>query len=572
VSAPANWYRDPWSRAELRWWDGTQWTGWTHPPAPRARTESDAGIADPVRESIDSTRRVSAVVGDAPRQLDRRSGLEEVLAGADRIAVIDVETTGLYRTDRIVEIAIITMDSSGLVIDEFETLVNPYRDPGPTWIHGVTASMLVDAPAFDDIAGHVAARLDGAVVVAHNLRFDTKMVGHEFSRTGIDVEWGDGLDTLDATGCKLGVACAEYGIAQLGAHRALFDARATGQLLLAVADQFTRTCHAVAARPVHHEPPRRILTRDGVTEAPVDTPYLADLARGVCSHADVAPYVILLDRAVADLQLTASERSELANLADELGLDPRGRERAHREFLNGLIDAALEDSVVTDVELDQLCRLAALLQLNDELVTRRTNPYCLAEDKIALQPGMQICFTGSAIDDAGNPIDRETVLYREAREHGLVPKRSFSKSCGLVIAADVASQSSKITDARRYGTPVATLADFRRALTTGTPLAVTRLSTAGVGQVCKECGSSWMAARRSSNPVCPGCREGARKVNATAKRSLLKDNVGVVAPPPPTVQTLVCIDCLATWERPRIRGRQPHRCPTCAGKEAGVLA
>ncbi|RAV14074.1 hypothetical protein DQP57_06815 [Mycobacterium colombiense] len=569
MSAPANWYPDPWREAELRWWDGARWTGWTHPPAPQARPEPVAGTFPPSRETVGSTKRVTAVVDDARTEFNR-SGLEDVLAGVDRLAVIDVETTGLYRTDRVVEIAIMVMDASGRVIDEFDTLVNPYRDPGPTWIHGITASMLVDAPAFDDIAGHVAARLTGAVVVAHNLRFDTRMLGHELVRAGIDVDWGQGLDTLDATGCKLGVACAEYGIAQQGAHRALYDARSTGQLLLAVAEAFTTTCHPAVARPVQDELPRRILTRDGFTEVRAEAPYLADLARGVCSHSDVATYVTLLDRAVADLQLTAAERRELAHLADELGLDTRRRERAHREFLNGLIDAALEDSIVTDVELDQLCRLAALLDLDDQLVTRRTTPYRLVKDEITLQPGMQVCFTGAAVDGAGNLIDRETVLYPQAREHGIIAKDSFTKSCDLVITADVASQSSKISNARRHGTPVATLADFRHSLTTGSPLAVTRLSTAGVAQVCRECGTSWMAARRSSNPVCPGCRGAARKPDPTAKRQLLKDNVA--AAPPPAMQTLVCADCLETWERPRVRGRQPHRCPACVSRDAGVRA
>jgi DNA polymerase III subunit epsilon len=272
------------------------------------------------------------------------------------------------------------------------------------------------------------------------------------------------------------------------------------------------------------------------------------------------------------LQLTAAERRELAHLAAELGLDSGRRERAHREFLNGLIDAALEDSIVTDIEFDQLCRLAALLDLDDQLVTRRTNPYRLVEDKITLKPGMQVCFTGAAVDDAGNLIDRETVLYPQARKHGLIANDSFTKSCDLVITADVASQSAKISNARRHGTPVATLADFRHSLTTGAPLAVTRLSTTGVGQVCKECGSSWIAGRRSSNPVCPGCRGAARKTNTTAKRQGFKDNVAAAASLPPSMQTLVCTDCLETWERPRVRGRQPHRCPACVRRDAGVLA
>jgi hypothetical protein len=27
------WHPDPWDVTRLRWWDGTQWTGWTHPPS-----------------------------------------------------------------------------------------------------------------------------------------------------------------------------------------------------------------------------------------------------------------------------------------------------------------------------------------------------------------------------------------------------------------------------------------------------------------------------------------------------------------------------------------------------------
>ena len=61
----------------------------------------------------------------------------------DSLVVIDCETTGLYRTDRIVEVAVVVLDSNSLeIIDEFDTLVNPERDVGPVDVHGVTASMV----------------------------------------------------------------------------------------------------------------------------------------------------------------------------------------------------------------------------------------------------------------------------------------------------------------------------------------------------------------------------------------------------------------------------------------------
>ncbi|WP_191986041.1 3'-5' exonuclease [Mycobacteroides salmoniphilum] len=479
--------------------------------------------------------------------------------------MIDVETTGIYNVDRVAELAIVTMDSVGSVIDEFETLINPHRDLGPTWVHGLTASMVINAPDFGDVAPHIAARLHGAVVVSHNLPFDTRMVGNEFGRANIDIDWGIGLDTLRATGCKLEVACAEYGITPQGAHRALFDARATGQLLFAVADTFTDICSPVAANPLRHTPPGRLSTRDGLGAVAVNVPYLADLARGVHADIDVAAYVNLLDRAVADLKLTADERHELAALAKELGLDAHGRERAHREFLNGVIDAALEDSIVTDTEHEQLCRVAALLDLDIKLVTRRTNPYRLAEDTIVLAAGLSVCFTGAALDDRGNLIDRKSVLEVEAQAHGLVTIDKFRKTCGLVIAADTASESVKVTEARRLGVPVASLADYRTALSTGQPLSVTRIATTEIAQVCGRCGDSWMASRRSSKPICRDCRDTLPNRGASQRSPAKDQSKFVAAQPLPLFQTLVCSACLDTWERPRTRGRLPLHCPSCAG-------
>ncbi|RIS79098.1 exonuclease domain-containing protein [Mycobacteroides abscessus] len=546
MNVVAGWYPDPWGQAAVRWWNGVEWTGWTHPPAP-----SLPGPAAPqpeVSETVGATR-----------------SLADLLAGTDRVAVIDVETTGVYNVDRVAELAIVTMDSTGTVIDEFETLINPHRDLGPTWVHGLTASMLRDAPDFGDVAPHIAARLHGVVVVSHNRPFDTRMVGNEFGRANIDIDWGVGLDTLCATGCKLEVACAEYGIIPEGRHRALFDARATGRLLLAVADAFTSSCLPVVANPLLHTPPRRISTRDGHSVIAINTPYLADLTRGVHADIEVAAYVNLLDRAVADLKLTSDERHELAALAAELGLDEHRQERAHREFLNGLIDAALEDSIVTDDEHEQLCRVAALLDLDAKLVTRRTNPYRLTENTIVLAAGLSVCFTGAALDDRGNLIDRKSVLEVEAKVHGLVPIDKFRKTCGLVVAADVASESAKVTEARRLGVPVASLTDYRAALKTGQPLAVTRMAAAGVAQVCGQCGGSWMASRRSSKPICRDCR-GTLPNCGAPPRSPAKDQSKLVAAQSmPPIQTLVCSACLDTWERPRSRGRIPLRCPSCAG-------
>lgn len=91
-------------------------------------------------------------------------------------AVIDLETTGLYPggNDRVLEIAVVGLDASLSQVGEFTTLLNPGRDLGPAWLHGIQAADVLQAPAFRDLAGHVLDHLRDAVVVGHNVTFDLR--------------------------------------------------------------------------------------------------------------------------------------------------------------------------------------------------------------------------------------------------------------------------------------------------------------------------------------------------------------------------------------------------------------
>jgi len=94
------------------------------------------------------------------------------LIGETPFAVVDVETTGFspLRGDRIVEVAVVRL--FGDSTEEYVTLVNPLRDVGPVHIHGLTAADVSEAPMFTEIVGDLLGVLEGAVMVAHNLRFD----------------------------------------------------------------------------------------------------------------------------------------------------------------------------------------------------------------------------------------------------------------------------------------------------------------------------------------------------------------------------------------------------------------
>jgi DNA polymerase III subunit epsilon len=154
----------------------------------------------------------------------------------DLLAVVDVETTGLspWRNDRIVEIAVLLMSPDGAIHQEYETLVNPDRDLGPSRIHHITAGEVQHAPKFADIAGDVAALLSRANILAgHNIRFDQNFLIAEYQRLGIMMPDIPILCTCDLLGrSSLAVCCQEFGIAFEGEpHHAISDARATASLI-----------------------------------------------------------------------------------------------------------------------------------------------------------------------------------------------------------------------------------------------------------------------------------------------------------------------------------------------------
>ncbi|MCQ8194823.1 DEDDh family exonuclease [Streptomyces rugosispiralis] len=148
-------------------------------------------------------------------------------------AVVDVETTGLARDDRIVSAAVYQLDARGAVQDHWYTLVNPQRDPGPVWIHGLTEEMLAGAPRFPEIAAELSARLADRVLVAHNAAFDWSMLAREYARTRGAAPVRQRLCTialskelgLPLPNHKLETLAAHYGVVQRRAHHALDDAR-----------------------------------------------------------------------------------------------------------------------------------------------------------------------------------------------------------------------------------------------------------------------------------------------------------------------------------------------------------
>ena len=386
-------------------------------------------------------------------------------------AVIDLETTGLSNHDRVVEIAIIGLDHRGYPIDEWDTLVDPGRDVGPTWLHGVSAAMVGMAPIFEDVAGAIQERLHGAVLVAHNAPFDLRFLQREFERLDCPIDAGVAIDTLAITRRKLGDACADNGITISNAHRAIADARATAELFLRVGG--LDHTDGVAPAQMNHRRPRRgrTLRREAFDSGdPIPPPpYLGALAAHLhhtTVDTAVLSYIEMLDWALADLVLAPNEHRALSDLARDLKLTDTQVRSAHEIYRDELIEAALRDGVVTDDEMTDIERASITLGVDTSDLHRMLNKYRPpAAQPPATLSGARVCFTGEASDPRSPTNVSRSRLRELAHRSGMIPVDSpTKKGCDLLVAADPASQSGKATKARRYGIPVISVTEFLQSV------------------------------------------------------------------------------------------------------------
>ncbi|MGV8966993.1 MAG: exonuclease domain-containing protein [Cellulomonas sp.] len=157
-------------------------------------------------------------------------------------AVVDTETTGFSpaRGDRVLEVAVVLLDADGRVEREWETLLNPDRDVGPTHVHGITPADVARAPRFGDVARFLAHLFAGRLVVGHNIAFDARFLAAEFDAVGMTVPLDPGRCLCTQALAKqhlpgprrtLAVSCEQAGVIHTGAHSAIGDTRATAELL-----------------------------------------------------------------------------------------------------------------------------------------------------------------------------------------------------------------------------------------------------------------------------------------------------------------------------------------------------
>jgi DNA polymerase III epsilon subunit-like protein len=305
-------------------------------------------------------------------------------------AVVDVETTGFspLNGDRIVEVAVVRLD--GASTEEYSTLVNPLRDVGPSHIHGLIAEDVAQAPLFTEVVGDLLEMMSGAVMVAHNVRYDRDFLAAEVSATGVFLPAIPSLCTLELSyrldpgleNHRLATCCFAAGVPFSGEHSALADARAEASLLrkyLAKAEAAgLETLDALGSVPSqfptefwpHLERSGRSVVRTG-DGARGDLPYLARLVASLDTPSvseKVGCYVDLLDRALEDQQVAGDEAQALATTAREWGLSREDVLAAHQAYLEALIATAVQDGRVTGGERRELEAVTRLLAIDPSMM------------------------------------------------------------------------------------------------------------------------------------------------------------------------------------------------------------
>ena len=163
--------------------------------------------------------------------------------------IIDIETTGgKFNEEKITEIAIFKLSKNGN-ISKYHKLINPEKkiQPFVEKLTGLNNKMLENKPVFSEISQEINSFTKGCIFVAHNVKFDYRVLKKEFSRIGIKFQ-RDLLCTIELSkivfpemkSYSLGKLVSNLGIEIKNRHRADGDAEATLNLFVLLTKNIER--------------------------------------------------------------------------------------------------------------------------------------------------------------------------------------------------------------------------------------------------------------------------------------------------------------------------------------------
>tara|TARA_R110000851_G_scaffold179753_1_gene326914 strand:+ start:888 stop:1835 length:948 start_codon:yes stop_codon:yes gene_type:complete len=136
-------------------------------------------------DTVEKQERVSAagVKRKAQDSIERDSKrMKEV----SREMILDTETTGLSNSDRIVEISVLEMIDGIKTGRRFHKFLNPEIriTKKAQEIHKITNEKLENCEKFPEIVKSLISFIGDATIIAHNSKFDMRMLNNELERCG----------------------------------------------------------------------------------------------------------------------------------------------------------------------------------------------------------------------------------------------------------------------------------------------------------------------------------------------------------------------------------------------------
>jgi DNA polymerase-3 subunit epsilon len=382
-------------------------------------------------------------------------------------SIVDIETTGgKYNEEGITEIAIYKYDGHKIV-DQFISLINPERDIQPFVVNltGINSTMLRSAPKFYEVAKRIVEITEDSILVAHNAKFDYRILKTEFKRLGFKferetlctVELAKGL-IPNQNSYSLGKLTRSLGIPVSDRHRAAGDAKATVKLFQILMDKDIQKKiikESIRLEPKYQLEPRHI---DIIDQLPSETGvyyihksdgeiiYIGkskNIKQRINQHLTSPSHKskkIQLNVAGVTYEKTGSELVALLKESEEIKKNKPIYNRALRRtiFTHALYSFIDEDGYI-NLKIDKVdgrknpITTFSNRQSAKSFLFKTVEDYQLCQKLTGLYDTKSSCFNYSIHTCKGACIKKESPEYYNARVRSLLEKNSYQDTNMVII-------------------------------------------------------------------------------------------------------------------------------------------
>jgi len=398
-------------------------------------------------------------------------------------AVVDLETTGFSpkRGDRVVEVGVVHVSLSGEIERSFTSLINPQRDVGPTSVHGISATDVIDAPIFPEVIPQLLDLFADRILVAHNMSFDERFLSAEFEAAGVNIDFQSlpklctmnlAARFMQVSSRSLSACCSAAGIQFESNHAALTDALATAKLLIHFRESgdfpaYVRDLEAkVKAFPSRSEssPYREAKARNVEALPSRDLEFVPRTLKkltDVAGNDSERELLKLFDDVLSDGLVEEEELSLIAEFINEAEIPGERLHALQEEYFLEFVNAAWADGNLNKAEIIGIRYVGRMMQRSDLEIESKINALTDGTSRdvpfferftLELNAGDSVVLTG----EMEKPRSYYVELLGAA---GITVAPAISKKVSAVIAQDVNSLSGKARKARTMGIPIICIED-----------------------------------------------------------------------------------------------------------------